>query len=605
MADRWKPWLLGLCGIAAVVIAFFALDIFGAGGRAWYGWWDSTLSMTTQPYVLRMSGVRAGGAAASAGIQEGDTLDLRAQTLNSRVARIFQLPATGATDLVVTRGDRTFIARVVGSMTDEGTPWIKVPAKAISIVAALWFLGCATLIVLRRSSIPEARTIALILLFEIAILLRPGVSAVPSAGWSLTLEVFASACIAFGLLLIVPLSTRFGQSRPWRRPLEWFAYAAITIEFLRAPLVVVGLTTLWFDPSPYLTPNVQALGIYASMWDLIPVIQVLAVLAVSVVAVASSHVSERPRAAWLLLPLPIGMGSGFIVQSVLGLVSSWVAYTILVSIWNLCWLLGGFAVTYAILKRRVLDFEFVLGRTLVLAIVSLIVVASFILLEWAFGTFLAGASHVTGLLANAVLALVLGLSMQYIHHRVDRAVETMFFRKRREDERALLDFSKEAAYVTEVDALLDQALRILQRHTDARNAAVLLDGTASYKPERSFGDAPPTISENDGAVLALKAWHKPLDPHQYDTALRGALVVPMLARGRLLGMLLLGERAGGEAYAPGEIDALSQFAQGVGSALDALPTHREASLATLKESIVEAIASLRRKIDGLRDDAAG
>ena len=44
----------------------------------------------------------------------------------------------------------------------------------------------------------------------------------------------------------------------------------------------------------------------------------------------------------------------------------------------------------------------------------------------------------------------------------------------------------------------------------------------------------------------------------------------MLARGRLLGILLLGERAGGEAYAPDEVEALSQFAHGVGSALDAL-----------------------------------
>ena len=35
-------------------------------------------------------------------------------------------------------------------------------------------------------------------------------------------------------------------------------------------------------------------------------------------------------------------------------------------------------------------------------------------------------------------------------------------------------------------------------------------------------------------------------------------------------VLLLGERAGGEAYAPDEVEALSQLANGVGSALEAL-----------------------------------
>jgi len=42
--------------------------------------------------------------------------------------------------------------------------------------------------------------------------------------------------------------------------------------------------------------------------------------------------------------------------------------------------------------------------------------------------------------------------------------------------------------------------------------------------------------------------------------MRGALAPPMLARGRLLGAIVLGERIGGEAYAPDEIEALLQFA---------------------------------------------
>jgi len=65
--------------------------------------------------------------------------------------------------------------------------------------------------------------------------------------------------------------------------------------------------------------------------------------------------------------------------------------------------------------------------------------------------------------------------------------------------------------------------------------------------------------------------------------MRGDLAVPMVARGHLVGILLFGERASGEAYAPDEIDALSEFAHGVGSALDGLGNgaHGSASSALL------------------------
>ncbi len=59
-----------------------------------------------------------------------------------------------------------------------------------------------------------------------------------------------------------------------------------------------------------------------------------------------------------------------------------------------------------------------------------------------------------------------------------------------------------------------------------------------------------------------------------------------------LGAIVIGERIGGEAYAGDEIEALSQFAHGVGSSLDALALHRDDSIATLREAMAQAIAAL-------------
>jgi hypothetical protein len=323
---------------------------------------------------------------------------------------------------------------------------------------------------------------------------------------------------------------------------------------------------------------------------------VLVILA-AVAAVATTKPAERPRAAWTLLPLPIAIVMWTVVTgSQLLVFQSWFAIVAVAIIADATWLLGAWIVTYALLKRRVLDFEFVLNRTLVVGTVSAIVVASFVLLEWLLGTVLAGVSHATGLIANGALALALGVSLNPIHKRVDGFIDAIFFRKRHENERALLDFSKEAAYVTDPQALLDQAVEKLRDHTDARGAAIFLDGSGAYETARSYGDATrETVGENDPAILALKTWHKPVDPHRYKSAMHGALVVPMLARGRLLGVVALDERSGGEAYAPDEIEALSQFAHGVGSALDVLSLRQDDSLASLREAMAAmagAIAAL-------------
>ena len=157
---------------------------------------------------------------------------------------------------------------------------------------------------------------------------------------------------------------------------------------------------------------------------------------------------------------------------------------------------------------------------------------------------LAGVSHATGWIANAALALVLGLSLNPMHKRADAFIDFVFFRKRNEDERALLDFSKESAYVTDAQVLLDQTLDKLRRHTDARDAAILIEAAGTYAAVRFYGGVTaPAVDENDPAVLALKAWHRPLDPHRYAGAMCGALALPMVARGRLLGAIVLSESA--------------------------------------------------------------
>ncbi|HZZ01267.1 MAG TPA: GAF domain-containing protein [Candidatus Baltobacteraceae bacterium] len=594
MEMRWRGLLLALCALGLLVVFFDAADIYGLGGRPWRGFWDATVVTTSQPYLTVAAQPRPGGASAAAGIRNGDVINLREQTMRARYEWIYELMATQPTPLIVHRGNQRFIANVTGSTAVEG-PWaFKLTGLLASQIAILFFLSCAALIALRRAGSYEARVVAFVLLLQMGSLLGPSV-AVPDAFVSLVFRLIDAACTLASSWLLVHLASHFGARHARRRAIEWCAYALSALAFIRGVVSVAGIATLWFDPLPYLPPAVISSSWYPLLWSVEPVAALVAVVAAAAAAVGSTTGSERVRTAWLLLPLPIAFALGSVVSLSTLLNASWFLFSGAIVGRGFVLLLGALTVTYALLKRRVLDFEFILGRTLVVATVSVMVVAAFVLLEWLLGTVLSNVGHTTGVVANATLALALGLSLRYIHRRVDTLVDTVLFRKRHEDERALANFSKEAAYVTDLNALLDTTLENIRRHTDARDAALLAEGDGSYDAVRSFGNGAgvPAVSENDEAILALKTWHKPIDPHRYVTSLHGALALPMLSRGRLTAILLLGERVGGEAYAPDEIEALSQFAHGVGSALEVLRKKGDDENADLRGLIVELAAEVR------------
>lgn len=594
--NRWHWPLIAFCALSVCWAAAGAIDLFGVEG-----WWQANQPATGTAYQARFDAVESGGATARAGIRDGDSFDLREQSFSARVGLAFQPAAHVPLTLVLHRGNerRTFTV-VPGTVWEAGT--LALCWAVITIIASLWLAMFGLIIALRRSELFEGRMLAL-MLAAAAIPLVP--LAVPSAAATLAYLSIALAAIIFEWLMIAVLSARFGTRPVWRRALECCTYAAAALSLGLLAAYVYGLVTLHIDPMPYAVLNFRA---SPGLPTYVTAVVIVLATACAVTGVATTERSQRARAAWLLLPLPIGFlaaNAFFALQSFV--TSSWELIVVLQALTAGSSLLAAAAVSYALLKRRVLDFEFVLSRTLVVASVSLIVVAAFVLLEYVLGSVLKDASRTTGVVANALLALVLGVSMSYIHKRVDAVVEAILFRKRREDERALRDFSHEAAYVTEPEALLDRAIDVVHRHTDARSASLMLDGAGYYSPLRAFGAAAQAdVDENDGAILALRTWHKPLDPHHYTTALSGALALPMLGRGRLVGVLLMGERAGGEAYAPDDVQALSQLAHGVGAALDSLSVRAgDSEMTVLLQTIASGQAAIIAELQALREARTG
>lgn len=117
-----------------------------------------------------------------------------------------------------------------------------------------------------------------------------------------------------------------------------------------------------------------------------------------------------------------------------------------------------FGMAYALFVRRVIDIGFAISRAVVFGLVSAVLVAIFVLIEWAGAEWLNRQSHTTNLAIGAGVALVLGLSMRFIHGKIDKFVDTVFFRKRHKDEQSLRRFAHEAAFITDAKTLVERAL---------------------------------------------------------------------------------------------------------------------------------------------------
>jgi hypothetical protein len=150
---------------------------------------------------------------------------------------------------------------------------------------------------------------------------------------------------------------------------------------------------------------------------------------------------------------------------------------------------------------------------------------------------------------------------------------------------------------------------VVQQHTSAQSVVILVrDAPASYA--FAIGVPAPEVSENDSAIVALRAWNKPVDLHAFpESELHGDLAFPMLSRGQLVGLLICGPKHDGEAYAPDESEALLARAHAVGVTLDTLTNQSHgfaASIRQTQEQILLELQNLPQALtSALRDGSNG
>lgn len=580
-ARVWQRSVLALCVVGFLAIAACTWSSFVLNGDIFGG----SQPVTESSFVDRVDAVGPASPAERSGIRPGDKIALLRMTPEDRYRERNELQNGRPIRLAIERNG-TF-----RNVTVTPVPYRNVALWTSTIVwlaSAFWLgsaltLAVAGFLIARRPESAEVQRLSLTL-----VLIVLGENLFP-ANWWLTpwvgidaaINVIAQFVFSAGIAFLSQYALLFGQ--PVSRARRFLTAITVVVAFFSSLIWtgaaqastssagLLGIAGLWFgflDIHAWLAskPAVLFLSVVGP-----PAVALLCALA----AVRASRGSERPRVAWATGSLAILYI--FAIAAVQGFVTDdpRIYYFIL----NLSWFIAPLGLTYALLRRRLLDVGFVLNRAAVFTAVSLLVVGMFTLLEWALGGWLHSANQVTNVAVSATIALALGLSLHQIHSRVDRIVDGIFFRKRNEDESALKKFAREVLFITNETAIVERATETLARHAGASSVAFTFDdGTGRYG----------AIDENDAALVTLRASHSIVDLHGISTALMGEFAYPMVTRGHVMGVLVLGAKKSGEPYAPDESEAIAQLANGVGIALGQFHESAKAG----KNEILDAIDAL-------------
>ncbi|HEY5425815.1 MAG TPA: GAF domain-containing protein [Candidatus Tumulicola sp.] len=256
------------------------------------------------------------------------------------------------------------------------------------------------------------------------------------------------------------------------------------------------------------------------------------------------------------------------------------------------------AVAYGVIRHRVIDVNFIVGRTLVYTVLTVFAVSIFTLIEYLFGKLLERGGLATVL--EIVAAVIIGLSLNALHGRLDKFIDVVLFRRRHAAEARLERAAATLPHATSRD-LVDEML--VAEPTDAldlASAAVFVFDESRERYVRSAAEGwrahdAAELAADDHLVVRLRAEREPVDisdlrwPRADLPAgtQQPLYAVPIAIGNRVEAIALYGGHSGGEDLDPDERRSLRGLAGGAALAYDHLLAQ-----------------SLRRSLEKLRTENA-
>ncbi|HKU80719.1 MAG TPA: PDZ domain-containing protein [Candidatus Tumulicola sp.] len=523
-------------------------------------WGEGTYGITLPARSGTVEAVAPGSPAAQAGIRPGDRLLERSDpALGSRL----RAPYAGEreTPRFARPGAPPYTAVLTAAPVPGFDAWQRL-GGVLAYLPPTVFLIVAFLLVFLRPSIMSWS----FYLFAVGYF---GTSP-PFMYWSHVLPATAFVALTFVLstifgpwsvLPLLPFVLRFpnGDLLGWRRKIAAFVWAVLAMSYAAYVYEWQCFMTQRALPS----------------WDFIlSVVLPLAGFALAALIVAKNVAVATPaeRQRW-----------GFLA---IGTIASFVAYAIyyVPGVPFAAGQIVGFAVVlmpicigYAVFRLRVIDVNFVLNRALVYGILSLVVIAFISLLDWVLSRAISQERLALGI--ELLVTIAVGFLLDRINRVVERLVEAVFFRRRRQSESYLRRAAAALPYATGEPAIADGLVEVPVDAFDLSAAALYrrsengtrFEGVAT---SRRTPIAPPGFDADHLLVRMLlagekKIWLDELRSHlDADNSAIYTLAVPVSVRHELVCFTLYGAHANGAQLDPEEAELLDELSREASRAFD-------------------------------------
>jgi hypothetical protein len=268
---------------------------------------------------------------------------------------------------------------------------------------------------------------------------------------------------------------------------------------------------------------------------------------------------------------------------------------------------------YALLRHRLFDFGFAVNRALVFTIISTFLLLAFGVTEWGVDKLLHFKGREKNIIFDAAVALGIILSFHRIQHWVSHKVDHTFFHRWHEAAEKLRHFMEKAAHISDAEILREKYAHAIQAFSGAEGAAIYAhDQAADFLLRFStLAGMPARLEQNHDVVVDLKHTQQAVELAGPIPGLPVEFAFPMMVRGRVHGVLLLGAKTGGHRYRPDEITLLMKSVQRLGLALESLRVEelelrtrdlsRRVELFEQKCTSLEQLATAQeREVAGLR-----
>ncbi|MGA8532589.1 MAG: PDZ domain-containing protein [Candidatus Tumulicola sp.] len=541
---------------------------------------------------VTISAVEPGLPAAKAGIEAGDKISYARLSVAGRLNAIqSEWVAPGSElQLDVTRDGqaRTITLRPV-----------ELPSLYAVIDLSFAFAGLAlgavslALVLLRPSRMTWGFALVPLPLLLPDVLVQWSQRASTTAG--LTYEIGVALLYALQTAGMMIFASRFPTDTT-RGPNRLVDRLAIPVGMAVAAVYIYVDWCIWLSSTP---PPTWILFAQDYVAPLLP--SLAALLAISTTYLISSG-NLRSRLAPTLVAFVLLIVAGVVQQFGTVLTSNPGLMLFLYFCFAFAAVLVAVAVAYGVIRHRVIDVSFIVGRTLVYSILTIFAVSMFTLIEFLFGKLLERGGLATVL--EILAAVSLGVSLNFLHNRLDKFIDVVLFRRRHLAEARLERAAATLPHATSKELVADMLVAEPSDALDLASAAVfvMVDDGKRYARTRAEGWSDRDVTEldaDDHLVVRLRAELRPA--HLEDlrwprtdlpTGKRQPLyAAPVAVGNRLDAIALYGGHNGGEDLDPDERQSLRALASAAALAYDHI---RAQELRRKLEETRSENASLRR-----------